>query len=198
MVAPATPSVTPQESAYQKTSMTVTRATSIIDQAQTQIQNNTVVTGAVSPVEVTTLPNGQIAYTQTSIAPRNQDSYIQAGPNSVTSVTDFRALSSATVNTTTVQIKGLKLGSIQLYGVGYTKSFFYDSVADFDKKNPSEKGRTASFFVSREGEQCEITIGTIADVETEKVSKSYVGESCSFLNGAQAMQLAESFAKKIK
>lgn len=190
----ATPSVsaTPQ-ARYEKTAIPVATAEEIIETTRQNIFKH-VARGSTYSSELSNEKKATVGRITPLYPVNSQDTYIRMGTVNITAKTD--ATASYAWSITNIEAVGFIVNGskIDAFGTGNVEAFRPDQNPDVDKAWLSEK--SVSFTLSREKESC--SIGVTVMTEDPNPAQGSVSENCSFLNGAQALALAQEIAQQIK
>lgn len=183
---------TPATPYSSETSIPVAQGAPIVTATALNINNNVTMGQGSTPGIITlgtTVGTGVIA----PLSPKKpKDSYIKAGEGSqAVLVVSIDGTNSLKLTTLAVDISGLNVGEVRLRSAAYGSMSLFDS----PQGKAFSTSDTASFLVTRDTESCEIAV--YVDTLGEQTQSS-ITETCSFLDGAQALTLAEQMAAQIK
>lgn len=188
--APAMP-----QARYERTTIPVATAEAIIDATKKNIIDHTT-RGSTFSSE-SSVGNGKKVVVEriTPLYPANpKDTYIQMGMLNTTAKGDATmsyAWSTMDIETAGFIVNGIKINA---FGTGDVKAFQPNQNPDVDTAWMSEK--SAAFDISRDQESC--SIGVAVMTEDPNPTEGRVSENCSFLDGAQALALAQQIAQQVR
>lgn len=189
----ATPQVATPQARHERTTIPVATAEAIIDTTRQNILKH-VARGDTFSSELSNEKKAKVEMI-TPLYPVNpQDTYIRIGTMNTTATTDATASyawSSTDIDANGFIVNGSK---IDIFGTSGVEVFRPKQNPDADKAWIAEK--SAVFTISREKESC--SIGVSVMTEDPNPAQGSVSENCSFLDGAQALTLAQEIAQQIK
>lgn len=189
----ATPQVATPQARHERTTIPVATAEAIIDTTRQNIFKH-VARGDTFSSELSNEKKAKVEMI-TPLYPVNpQDTYIRMGTVNTTAKTD--ATASYAWSITDIDANGFIVNGSKIDGFGTngTKAFRPNQNPDVDKAWIAEN--SATFAISREQESC--SIGVSVMTEDPNPAQGSVSENCSFLDGAQALALAQEIAQQIK